>query len=266
MRGKAREDIKNWSHQLSRNSTWLSNSQRKLEKWLHPTLYNRDKTKAMKARKKGPNISPNSVRQSASVNENSLLINLCLLSPILILGSVCFGCKWFQEIIFRKIGYLVGFENRLFRKCFSVDLSVGCKMISVFILPSNIIFRKTERERVRVRSRLRTSLRLCWRPRDFAPRTHEPIFDFTGESRAQITPRTQSLRPRVRAFDPPIFDPEPSTHEPSTSPATQSLRLRRKPMNRSLSLCDFDFCCCCGGVLVVFLLCDGGFCVGSGGK
>ena len=85
MRGKAREDIKNWSHHLSRNSTWLSNSQRKLKKWLPPTLYSRDKTKAMKARKKGPNISPSLVRQSASVNENSLPINLRLHSPILIL-------------------------------------------------------------------------------------------------------------------------------------------------------------------------------------
>ena len=37
------------------------------------------------------------------------------------LGSVCFGCKWFQEIIFRKIGCLVGFENRIFRKSFSFD-------------------------------------------------------------------------------------------------------------------------------------------------
>ena len=38
-----------------------------------------------------------------------------------ILGCVCFGWKWFQEIIFRKIGCLVGFENRIFRKSFSFD-------------------------------------------------------------------------------------------------------------------------------------------------
>ena len=147
-------------------------------------------------------------------------------------------------------------------------------MIFVFILPSNIIFRKTERvseseiapahkerERKRKREREREeeerahrrrpiSLRLHQQPRDFAPRTHEPIFDFPGEP---------------RAFDPPIFDPKPLNHEPSTSSATQSLRLRQNPMNQSLFLCDFDFCCCCGGVgsgvLVVFLLCGGGFCL-----
>ena len=37
------------------------------------------------------------------------------------LGSICFGFKWFQEIIFRKIGCLVGFENITFRKLFSFD-------------------------------------------------------------------------------------------------------------------------------------------------
>ena len=75
----------------------------------------------------------------------------------------------------------------------------------------------------------------------------------------------------------PIIDPEPLTHKPSTSPATQSLCAMNPQTD--LSLCDFDFLlsliseffyCCCGGVgggvLVVFLLCGGGFCVGGGGK
>ena len=109
-------------------------------------------------------------------------------------------------------------------------------MISVFILSSNIIFWKTESERVRVRSCPRVKrerergrrespllatheLQLHWRPRDFAPRTHELVFDFTHMPRAQIMPRTQSLR------------------------------LHRKPTNRSLSVCDFDFC-----VILIFVV------------
>ena len=43
------------------------------------------------------------------------------LRKLIDLGSVCFGFKWFQEIIFCKIGCLVGFENRIFRKLFSFD-------------------------------------------------------------------------------------------------------------------------------------------------
>ena len=41
-----------------------------------------------------------------------------------LLGCVCFGWKWFQEIIFRKIGCLVGLENWIFRKSFSVDRKI----------------------------------------------------------------------------------------------------------------------------------------------
>ena len=119
------------------------------------------------------------------------------------LGSVCFGCKWFQEIIFRKIGCLVGFENRLFRKCFSVDLSVRCKMISVFILPSNIIFWKTERERERERERKKREL-ITGDPR---------AFDFVGD------PETLRHEPTNQSST-SLANPEPLTHEPSTSPAT----------------------------------------------
>ena len=100
-------------------------------------------------------------------------------------------------------------------------------MISVFILPSNIIFWKTERERERRESPSPATQKL----HTMNPRTHEPIFDFAGE-------------PRARAFNPPIFN-----LEPSTSPATQSLRLCRKPIYRSLSLCDFDFC-----VILIFVV------------
>ena len=213
---------------------------------------------------------------------------LCVCAPLRAsvcdIGCVCFGWKWFSEILFRKCGCLVVHGKYIFRKCFLVWPCVGCKMISVFILPSNIIFRKRkrerewewewdcaraqrERERERERERGRREspspatheLRLRRRPRDFAPRTHEPIFDLAGEPRAQITPRTQSLRPRARAraFDPLIFDLEASTLPETHEPISLSVRF--------WFLCDFDFFCCCGGVgggvLVVFLLCGGGFCL-----
>ena len=114
------------------------------------------------------------------------------------LGCVCFEWKWFLEILFRKCGCLVVHEKYIFRKCFLVWPCVGCKMIFVFILLSNIIFRKTEREwewdhaRVqRERERERESpspatheLWLRRWPKDFAPRTHKPIFDFAGKPRA----------------------------------------------------------------------------------
>ena len=50
-------------------------------------------------------------------------------------------------MLFRKCGCLVAHEKCIFRKCFSVLMCLWCKLISVFILPSNTIFRKTERER-----------------------------------------------------------------------------------------------------------------------
>ena len=148
----------------------------------------------------------------------------------------------------------------------------------------------------------RSRLRLC-------QRTHEPRS--SHEPRAQITPLTSPIykptnRSSTQSFSltnlrthEPIFDLEPSTHEPSTSLATQSLRTTNprtdlclclcdfdflcdfdRPTNWSTFLCDFDFLlslfdlwffCCCyggvgGGVLVVFLLCGGEFCVGGGGK
>ena len=110
----------------------------------------------------------------------------------LALGCICFGWKWFSEILFRKCGCLVAHGKYIFWKCFSVWPCVGCKMISVFILPSNIIFWKTEREREREREE-RAHRR---RPRNFAPWTHEP----TNQS------STSLANP----------EPEPSTHRSST--------------------------------------------------
>ena len=49
-------------------------------------------------------------------------------------------------MLFHIYGCLVAHGKCIFRKWFSVDLCWGCKLISVFILPLNTIFRKTERE------------------------------------------------------------------------------------------------------------------------
>ena len=170
-------------------------------------------------------------------------------------------------MLFRKCGCLVAHEKYIFRKCFSIWPCVGCKMVSAFILPSNIIFRKTKRERVRVRSHPRAK-------REKGRR--EPIADDPRASTSLATQRLHttnpwtSLRLRLHAQSPNhATNPEPSTQsqslrptnlrprafnfagnpEPSTSPETHkpiSLRVR------FWFLCDFDFFCCCGGVGGVF--------------
>ena len=87
------------------------------------------------------------------------------------LGSVCFGCKWFQEIIFRKIGCLVGFENRIFWKSFSFDrkkeaLTTKIHFHSYFHFkwfPERKRERERERERERKKREPRSHLRCCRR-------------------------------------------------------------------------------------------------------
>ena len=125
-------------------------------------------------------------------------------------------------MLFRKCGCLVAHGKYIFRKSFLVWPCVGCKMISVFILPSNIIFRKTERERV------------CeWdRARAHREREREPI---ARDPRASTSPATQELRLRRRPRD---FAPRtqiavrlrlriaPRSH-PLTSPANLEAKIAR---------------------------------------
>ena len=124
-----------------------------------------------------------------------------------------FGCAW-------KINFL---ENIFSWPC--VLMALTRKLVLVKIFTSNHFRTHAQRERERERERQKRE-----------PRSrHEP--------RAQITPWTQSLD---HAFDftdlrtnlwthEPIFDPEPSTHEPSTLPVTQNLRATNPLTN--LSLC-----------------------------
>ena len=109
---------------------------------------------------------------------------------------------------------MVAHGKYIFRKWFLVWPCVGCKMISVFILPSNIIFRKTERERERSRLRVKTEEEERAhhrRPTSFDiaddPETsrHEPRlpFDFDFESHPDRTLwlRRWTQRPGSHAFD-----------------------------------------------------------------
>ena len=144
-----------------------------------------------------------------------------------------FGCAWkinFPEIIFSWPCVL----KALTRKWFEVK-----------IFTSNHFRTHAQRERKSLRLRLcrstnQSRLRLCQLRR----------------SRLQLRrSSTQSLRPTDLWTHEPIFDPEPST-----SPATQSLRATNpqnnlslslslslslcdfdRPTNRSTFLCDFDF-------------------------
>ena len=154
-------------------------------------------------------------------------------------------------MLFHKCGCLVVHGKCIFRKCFSVITCLWCKLISVFILPSNTIFRKTEREREceseiaparkereRERERERPlpathELRLRRRPRDFAPRTQIVVrlrhSTLTSNCTHWLRWRTQ--RPGS------TFDFEFELH-PLTSPANPEARIAVRPRVR---IAPFDF-------------------------
>ena len=132
-------------------------------------------------------------------------------------------------MLFRKCGCLVAHGKCIFRKCFSVLTCLWCKLISVFILPSNTIFRKTEREREckseiaparKERERERESEEeergQCRRPTSFG---------FAGGPRASTSPATQRLHamnPDRRSTSPFDFDFESHL---LTSPANPEARI-----------------------------------------
>ena len=107
-------------------------------------------------------------------------------------------------MLFRKCGCLVAHGKCIFRKCFSVLTCLWCKLISVFILPSNTIFRKTERERE------------C--ESEIAPARKE-------RERERVRKKREAIAGGPRAL---------------TSPATQRLHAMN-PDRRSTSPFDFDF-------------------------
>ena len=155
------------------------------------------------------------------------------------------GENSFRKCFSVNAGVWLRMENTFFGNAFQFDCVLGVKSFPfLFYLQISFFGKQRERERERESpSPATTSLRLRRRPRAFAPWTHEPIFDFAGKPRAQITHE-------ARAFDPRAFN-FAGNSEPLTSPETH------EPISlfvRFWFLCDFDFCCCCGGVLVVFVV------------
>ena len=163
-------------------------------------------------------------------------------------------------MLFRKCGCLVAHGKCIFRKCFSVLTCLWCKLISVFILPSNTIFRKTERER-----ECASEIAPARKERERERGRREAIVD---DPRASTSPVTQRLRttnlelrlwitPRTQSFD---FE-----SHPLTSPANLEariavrlrLRLRRHRSNRSHWVRDWEivgFCWIWPGLMNFFLL------------
>ena len=121
-----------------------------------------------------------------------------------------------------------------FRKCFSVNASVWLRMENKF-------------------SRKYFQLTVCFNGFNseigFSQNFHFKPFPDSHAKREREREKGRRESPD-HAFDfdftdlrthEPIFDPEPSTHEPSTSPATQSLRATNP--RTDLSLCViFIFC------------------------
>ena len=127
------------------------------------------------------------------------------------LGSVCFGCKWFQEIIFRKIGCWVGFENRIFQKSFSFD---------------------RKKEALITEIHFRSYFHFKWFSDQEREREREE------EEEAQITPLTSPVNPELQSDD--------CTHQiASVSSIAASRRshhiarsrLRPRAFDPSISLC-----------------------------
>ena len=120
-----------------------------------------------------------------------------------------FGCAW-----------RINFPENIFSwPC--VLMALTRKLVLVKIFTSNYFRTHAQREREREREE---------------------------EERAQITPWTQSpdhtfyftdLRTDLWTHE-PIFDPEPSTHEPSTLPVTQNLRATNSLTNLSLCVILID--------------------------
>ena len=131
-------------------------------------------------------------------------------------------------MLFRKCGCLVAHGKYIFRKCFSVLTCLWCKMISIFILSSNTIFWKTERESVCV-SEIAPTRRERERERERERGRKESPLPATHELR---------LRRRPRDFT-PWTQIVVRLHR-STSTSNRTFWLRRRTQRPGLSF-DFDF-------------------------
>ena len=138
-------------------------------------------------------------------------------------------------MLFRKCGCLVVHGKCIFRKCFSVLMCLWCKLISVFILPSNTIFRKTERERV-CASEIAPARKERERERKNPKNSEEPNSD-----RPRRTPKPIVLdpdcRPRLRRWI--VLDPDRHPQSRRT-PKPIVLDPDRRPRSRSRLRADRD--------------------------
>ena len=179
----------------------------------------------------------------------------------------------------RVFGYAwkINFSENIFSwPC--VLMALTRKLVSVKIFNSNHF--RTHAQRERERESLDHTFDFAGEPRaqitSSTSSIYEPIYELTNRSSTQsLRPTSLRLRRRPRAF-------APRTHRPISLSLCDFDFLCDfdRPTNWFTFLCDFDFllflfdlwffCFCCGGVsggvLVVFLLCGGGFCVGGGGK
>ena len=137
-------------------------------------------------------------------------------------------------MLFRKCDCLVAHGKCIFRKCFSVLTCLWCKLISVFILPSNTIFRKTERER-ECESEIAPARKE--RERERVRKKREAI---AGGPRASASPAAHELRLRRRPRDFTPWTQIVVRLHRSTSTSNRTFWLRRRTQRPGLSF-DFNF-------------------------
>ena len=118
-------------------------------------------------------------------------------------------------MLFRIYGCLVVHGKCIFRMHFSCPV-LGCKLISVFILPSNTIFRKTERE-LSERERERRAHAQREREREREEEETEPRNQLRRTQKPTL-PNPKNPRPSlfVTSIAPPARSSHPNTNPPKT--------------------------------------------------
>ena len=164
---------------------------------------------------------------------------------VILLSLICcsVNCNlWFIRFFAIKAVFVL--VSNYFRKCFSVNAGVWLCMENKFFgkyFQLTVCFSWFD-------SKIGFSQNFHFKPFSDSRAKREREREREEEERAQITPWTQSpdhafdftdLRTDLWTHE-PIFDPEPSTHEPSTLPVTQKLRATNSLTNLSLCVILID--------------------------